>query len=162
MNSFITLKLIHIGALILWLGPGLGAWLMMLVINRHFGEPSRVSHLAYRLFLRLMWLEHIALGFLLVSGLLLGWQTGQFDSQWLQTKLLIICLLLLPLEAIDVWFVHLRLPRLFARRQANTPYSSAEYRLLWLYHQRFTPLALLTLPLIVSAIMLLAIGKPGW
>lgn len=160
MDAYIILKILHLGALILWVGPGLGAWIMMLVINQRFGEPSRVSHLTYLLFLRLMWLEHIALVVLLTSGALLAWQTGQFTAAWLQMKFFIICLLLLPLEAVDIWFVHLRLPRLFDRREVNTPYSRSEYRLLQLYHQRFTPVALITLPLAVLSIMYLAIGKP--
>ena len=159
MSIFIGLKILHLGALVLWLGPGLGAWLMMLVINNHFGEPGRVSHLAWQLFLKLMWLEHIALAVLLGSGVLLGWQTGQFDTSWLQAKLLIVVLFLLPLELVDVWFVHHRLPRLFAHRQVNTPYSEREYQVLRIYHQRFTPLALLTLPVAVIGIMWLAISK---
>jgi hypothetical protein len=132
---------------------------MMMVINRYFGEPSRMSHLAYRLFLRLMWLEHMALATLLASGLLLAWHTAQCEASWLQTKLLIITTLLLPLEAIDIWFVHHRLPRMFSHRRGNTPYSGSEYRLLTLYHRRFTPLALGLLPVIVISIMWLAIGK---
>lgn len=159
MNTYITLKLLHLGALVLWLGPGIGAWIMLMVINRYFGEPSKMSHLAYRLFLRLMWIEHMALATLLATGLLLAWHTAQFDSAWLQIKLLIITSLLLPLEAIDIWFVHHRLPRMFTQRRGNTPYSSSEYRLLTLYHRRFTPLALTLLPVIVVSIMWLAIGK---
>ena len=159
MNTYITIKLVHLGALVLWLGPGIGAWIMMVIINRHFGEPSRISSLAYQLFLRLMWLEHAALAIMIISGLLLASYTGQFDSTWLQLKLMIIGLILLPLEAIDIWFVHHRLPRLFSKRRANTPYSVSEYKLLTLYHRRFTPLALAVLPVAVISIMWLAIGK---
>lgn len=160
MITYTSLKLIHLASLILWLGPGLGAWIMMLLINRHFGEPGRVSHLVYQAFLRLMWLEHIALVTLLLSGALLGWQSAQFDASWLQTKLLVIVLLIIPMEIIDIWFVHLRLPCLFAKRQADSPYNTNEAYLLQLYHQRFTPLALVITPLAVVGIMFLAIAKP--
>ena len=64
---FTALKLIHIGALVFWIGPTLGAWWMLRVANHRFGEPGMVSQHLYQAFLHLLWVEHSAFIALLLS-----------------------------------------------------------------------------------------------
>lgn len=156
-----VIKLVHLGALILWLGPGIGAWWMLRRALFRFDEPGMVSHFLYRAFLRLMWLEHVALAVLLGSGALLAALTHAYDSDWFRYKLLLVALIVLPLEVIDVWFSHVRLPAILRGRHPSQPYAAAEIHTLRVYHNRFTPAAVLLLPATIVVIMWLAIGKPG-
>lgn len=156
-----VIKLIHLGALILWLGPGIGAWWMLRRALFRFDDPGMVSHFLYRAFLRLMWLEHAALAVLLASGLLLAGFTHAYASEWFRYKVLLVALIVLPLEIVDVWFSHVRLPAILRGRHPSQPYAPAEIHTLRVYHNRFTPVAVLLLPATIVVIMWLAIGKPG-
>ena len=156
-----ALKLTHLAALILWLGPGIGAWWMLRRALFRFDDPSMVSHFLYRAFLRLMWLEHIALAALLGSGATLALLTHAHESDWLRYKLLLVALVVLPLEIIDIWFSHVRLPAIICGRHPSQPYAAAEIQTLRTYHNRFTPAAVLLLPVTIVVIMWLAIGKPN-
>ena len=42
------LKLIHIGSLVLWLGPALGSWLVLRYMQRQQGELSPATGLVYK------------------------------------------------------------------------------------------------------------------
>ena len=65
--TFTALKLVHIGALVFWIGPTLGAWWMLRVANYRFGEPGMVSQHLYQAFLHVLWVEHGAFAVLLLS-----------------------------------------------------------------------------------------------
>ncbi|MGB5538315.1 MAG: hypothetical protein WBN08_20710 [Thiogranum sp.] len=81
-----ALKLIHIGALVFWIGPTLGAWWMLRVANHRFGEPGMVSQHLYQAFLHLLWVEHGAFIALLLSGAAMAWLQGWFGQPWLTVK----------------------------------------------------------------------------
>lgn len=155
-------KLLHLGALILWLGPALGAWWLLLSANRMLGEPTAVSHLLYTQFFKIVWLEHVAFMALLLSGFLYAWLAGfSFSGMpWLKLKLLLIALIVLPLEIVDIWFSHTKLTQTFKKRDPDTSYSAAETGLLSFYHGGFTRAALILLPATVLGIMWLTIAKP--
>lgn len=155
------LKWLHLGALLLWIGPTLGAWWLLRCANYRFGDPGLVSQYLYRAFLHLLWLEHAALALLLGSGLALAWAQHSFSADWLQYKLMLVLLIIVPLEVIDIWFGHIRLPRLFHERHPAKPYTRQEAALVNFYHTRFTPLALLLMPVAIGVIMWLAITKLG-
>jgi hypothetical protein len=157
--SLTALKLVHIGALVFWIGPTLGAWWMLRVANQRFGEPGMVSQHLYRAFLRLLWVEHIAFVTLLASGASLAWLHGWFGQPWLNAKLLLVLAVVLPMELLDIWLGHVRLPRLFHHRHPSRPYSAKESALLALYHGRLTRIALWVMPLAVTGIIWLAVGK---
>jgi len=159
--SLSLLKLVHIGALVFWIGPALGAWWMLQVANHRFGEPGMVSQHLYRAFLRALWVEHIAFAALLLSGASLAWLHGWFGAPWLQLKLLLVCAVVVPLEVFDIWFGHVRLPALFHHRHPSRPYSAQEARLLSLYHGRLTRIALWVMPVAVTLIIWLAVSKGG-
>lgn len=156
-----VIKLVHFSALILWLGPGIGAWWMLRHALSRFDDPSMVSHFFYRMFLRLMWLEHLALAVVFASGLTLAVLTQAYESDWFRYKLLLVVLVIVPLEVVDIWFSHVRLPAILCGRHPSRIYTPAEGHTLHVYHNRFTPAAILLLPATVLAIMWLAIGKPG-
>ena len=155
-----ALKLLHIAALIFWIGPTLGAWWLLLAGTRHFGEPTPVSYFLYRAFLKTLWLEHAALGVLIASGFALAYYNQAFGWTWLQAKLILIVLVVVPLESVDIWLSHVRLPQLFAADRVPLSYTRVEKRLLGFYHGCFSRLALWVLPPTVLIIMWLALAKP--
>lgn len=163
MNVYIQislLKTLHIGLLILWIGPTFGAWLMLVDSMRRF-PPEDTGMQMQRFFFRLMWLEHLALAGLLLSGMALAWRHGYAAAApaWLQHKLTLVLLVVLPLEVADVWLGHFKLPRILARAACQGQAPEAQ-SLLRFYHHRFTPLALAVLPPALLAIMWLAVAKP--
>ncbi|MBI3563380.1 MAG: DUF2269 domain-containing protein [Gammaproteobacteria bacterium] len=155
-----VLKLLHLGSLILWLGPSLGAWWMLRLSNIHFGEPSLHSQFMYQIFLQLLRLEHVAFVGVIGSGITLAGISHGFGFPWLQLKIMIILLVIAPLEIIDIWYSNIRLTRLFIQRHPSRPYSLSERRWLDNYHYRFVPMALVLMPPTLLAILWLAIGKP--
>lgn len=159
-TTYVLLKAIHIASLIFWLGPTLGAWWLLRTASYRFGEPSMISQFLYQMFLRITGIEHIALITLLVSGSLMAIITGSFTQDWFIVKLFLIILIVLPLEVIDIWYCHYKLPALFHERHPSRPYATDEKLLLHNYHSRFVPLALVCIPLTVMSIFWLVIGKP--
>jgi uncharacterized membrane protein len=157
---FVLLKTIHITSLIFWLGPSLGAWWLLRSTTHRFGEPSITSQFLYQMFFKVAGIEHLALVTLLASGLSMGLITHGFAQNWLLLKLSLVAVIVIPLEAIDIWFCHYKLPRLFQQRHPARPYAVQESQLLAMYHTRFVPLALICLPLAVISIFWLAIAKP--
>lgn len=158
---YVGLKMLHLGALVLWLGPALGAWWMLRCAIRRFDDPGLVSHFLYRVFLRFVWLEHLALLVLLASGLALAGVTQALSTSWLQYKLLLVAIIVIPLEIVDIWYSHVRIPAILRLRHPSRNYTPAERTALSFYHRRFTPAALLVLPGTLIAILWLALGKPG-
>lgn len=160
VDWFIALKIIHIGALVFWLGPSLGAWLMLGALRKQEGEFSRATHLGYKVFIQMLILEHVAFIFLLASGAgmaALVFGTGQ---AWLQWKLLIILLAIIPLEIADIWYGNIKLPLIFS--QLNTQgYDKLSSTQLHIYHVYVTRLAIAVIPISVLAIMWLVIAKPN-
>jgi hypothetical protein len=158
-----ALKVVHLGALIVWLGPSGGAWLVLVLERRKCGDPSVASHYLYRGFLKLLWIQHAGVLVLLGSGLLLLYLYGfaLLEYRWLQLKLLLVLLVILPIELGDIWFSHARLPRLFAARDPSAPYTPQEERALRAYHRYFVPIGLAILLPTVVAIMWLAVARPA-
>jgi hypothetical protein len=154
-----AIKLVHIGALVFWIGPTLGGWWMLRVANHRFGEPGMVSQHLYQAFLRLLWVEHLAFAALLASGVLLAWRHGWFGQPWLNVKLLLVLAVVLPLELLDIWLGHVCLPRLFRHRHPSRPYAAWETAMLERYHGRLTRVALWLMPPAVTGIIWLAVGK---
>lgn len=157
---FIFFKALHIASLIFWLGPTLGAWWLLRATTHRFGEPSITSQFLYQVFLKVAGIEHLALLTLLCSGFLMGLMTDGFTQSWLLLKLLLVGLIVMPLEVIDIWFCHYKLPRLFHHRHPCREYAVQENKILDLYHYRFVPLAMIFIPLTVMSIFWLVIGKP--
>jgi hypothetical protein len=155
-------KVIHLGALVLWLGPSGGAWIVLMLARREVGDPSPVAHYLYRGFLRMLWFEHFAFVLMLGSGavLLTLYGFSAIEMTWLKLKLALVLGIVVPIEIADMWFSHVHLPRIFHARAPDAPYTQAELRILELYHRRFVPFALPLLLATVVVIMWLAVARP--
>ena len=160
VDTFVTLKIIHLGALIFWLGPSLGGWLLLMLLRRHQGEFNSATQLGYRLFIKLLLLEHLAFFALLATGLAMAWNFFGFSQSWLQWKLMLIAGLIIPLEIFDIWYGNVKLPQIFATANL-TGYSQAQQRQLHVYHRYITGAAIAIIPLTLLVIMYLVIAKPA-
>jgi len=155
------LKLLHIGGLILWLGPSGGAWLLLQKAKRRLDPQTPEYRALYRDFLPFFWVEHLGLLLLLASGVLLLSIYGHaaLSWTWLEIKLALVIGVVLPIEIIDIWFGHVRLPRWFAtRKRPGAGYRA--YDAYAAYERKFVPISLPLLLAAVVAILWLAIAKP--
>ena len=154
-------KLLHIAGLILWLGPSGGAWLLVQLSKRRLDQQSPEYNDLYRDFIKFFWVEHLGLFLLLGSGVLLLTMYGYsaLDWRWLQVKIALILLILVPIEVVDIWFGHVRLPGLFSSTSRDTSVKS-KMNGLELYERRFVPITLPILLVTVVGIMWLAIARP--
>lgn len=159
-DIFVVLKILHIGSLIFWLGPSLGAWFVLLSLRKHLGEITPAAHLAYRIFIKMLILEHIAFVALIASGLGMACLVYGFNQPWLQWKLLIIVFLIVPLEILDIWYGNIKLPQIFSHLN-EAGYDTAQTRTLHIYHAYVTRTAIAVIPISVLVIMWLVIAKPN-
>jgi len=113
IDIFVVLKILHIGSLIFWLGPSFGAWFVLLALRKHEGEITPATHLAYRIFIKMLILEHVAFVALIASGIGMACLVFGFNQPWLQWKLLIVLFLIVPLEILDIWYGNIKLPQIF-------------------------------------------------
>ncbi|MBI3546000.1 MAG: hypothetical protein HY081_05325 [Gammaproteobacteria bacterium] len=112
----------------------------------------------WRAFLRLMWWEHSAFLALIASGTGLILTTGYpLTTTWLQWKLALIIGILAPIEIIDSYFVHYRLPKIYSRGDSPALQDTAWVRRYHLFTRLMIPLFILLIPLIFY----LAIFKPN-
>lgn len=155
------LKLVHLGGLILWLGPSGGAWLLLQKAKKRL-NPNEPEYLAlYRDFLPFFWVEHFGLLLLLGSGVLLLSVYGHvaLDWNWLKIKLALVICVIVPIEIIDIWFGHVRLPRWFSGVEPDHGENSTD-NAYTSYEKRFVPVSLPIMLVTVVVIMWLALAKP--
>jgi hypothetical protein len=156
------LKLVHIGGLILWLGPSGGAWLLLQVVKRRLDPRSEEYQALYRDFLPFFWVEHLGLLMLLVSGVMLVIAYGHpaLDWTWLRIKLALVVCVIIPIEVVDIWFGHVRLPRWFAGGEPPAA-GKASRDAYEAYERKFVPVSLPVLLMTVVVILWLAVAKPS-
>jgi uncharacterized membrane protein len=160
INLFFSLKLIHISALIFWLGPSLGAWFVLLAMRKQQGEFTTATHLAYRIFIKMLILEHIAFVVLLATGISMIACLYDHPASWLQWKLLIVVVVIIPLEIADIWYGNIKLPQIFSHFN-EAGYDAQQIKTLHIYHQYVTRAAIAIIPISVLTIMWLVIAKPN-
>lgn len=160
IDIFVALKILHIGSLIFWLGPSLGAWFILMAMREQLGEITPATHLAYRIFIKMLVLEHIAFVALIGSGIGMAVLLFGFNQPWLQWKLLLIFLLIIPLEILDIWYGNIKLPQIFSHLN-EAGYDVKQTRTLHIYHAYVTRTAIAVIPISVLAIMWLVIAKPN-
>ncbi len=162
MNEYAITKLIHIGALIFWLGPALGAWLVYKSVDTEQNKKSSLAKTVSRVFYQMIMLEHIALAALLITGILLAIQANWFSVPWLQQKLYLVGLIIIPLEVADIvlgnWLANRASGKLFSGQTL----TEKEHWAHQFYHGLFTKIALILIPVSVTLIMYLAISKTGF
>ena len=152
-------KVLHLGAFLLWLGPALGSWLVLRYIRQQQGETSPATLLVYRVFVWTLTLEHLAFFGLLLSGFWMAWAAPWFEMPWIWHKLGLVLLIILPLEIIDIWLGNWVVPKIVRLQADGLPLNARQAQLLHWYHHGFTRLALLILPPTVLLIMWLAVSK---
>ncbi|PKM17975.1 MAG: DUF2269 domain-containing protein [Gammaproteobacteria bacterium HGW-Gammaproteobacteria-15] len=156
---YAALKVLHLGSLIMWLGPAIGSWLVLRYMQQQEGELSTATAKVYRVFFWTITLEHIALCSLLLSGAAMAFHYGSIAMPWLQQKLWLVLLLIVPLEIVDICLGNWKVKKLTEKRSRGTALSQREQAMISFYHKGFTNLALITLPLAVLVIMWLAVSK---
>lgn len=160
---YVTLKILHLGSLIMWLGPAIGSWLVLRYVQHQEGELSAVTQKVYRVFFWTITLEHIALCSLLLSGATMAFHYGFIATPWLQQKLWLVLLIIVPLEVVDIWLGNWKVKRLVEKRSGGAELTPFEQGLINFYHKSFTNLALVVLPITVLLIMWMAVSKlPLW
>ncbi|MBB6521244.1 DUF2269 domain-containing protein [Pseudoteredinibacter isoporae] len=156
--EYTLIKLLHIGALIMWLGPPLGAWLMLRQARASCQDETRLFE-QYRLFYRLIALEHIALAFLLGSGLWMASEYSLWSAPWLQQKLILVFAVLLPIELLDIILANVLLPHIHQRQYEGETLKPWQRAMQNFYHGPFTNFAVFVIPILTLSIMYLAVGK---
>ncbi|VUD65045.1 hypothetical protein TDB9533_03465 [Thalassocella blandensis] len=157
---FYGLKMLHIGALIFWLGPSLGAWWVLRGVRHVYGDNERPSIISHRLFVNILLVEHVAFVALLLSGAAMAIIFQFYSHAWLQWKLLIIVVLLLPLEFADIYWGNVKLARLFKVGENSAEHPEYE-KTLHVYHTVLTYSAMVIVPLSILMIFYLVIAKPA-
>ncbi|MFY8274703.1 DUF2269 domain-containing protein [Pseudoalteromonas sp. SSDWG2] len=155
--DYTLLKVAHIGALILWLGPALGAWIAYKTIDK---EPvSSVTQRLNAVFYAMVTLEHLAFAVLITSGLAMAMLGNWFDTQWLTQKLWLVLVIIIPLEIVDVVLGNWLAAKAAKKQYQGLPLNSSEQSILLIYHGPFTKLAIALIPLSVLLVMYLAVSK---
>ena len=154
-------KLLHLGGLILWLGPSGGAWLLLQLAKRRMDTRSAEYQALYRDFLPFFWVEHFGLFMLLGSGVFMLSLYGLpiLDWPWLRIKLILVLCVIVPIEILDIWFCHIRLPRYFSSDKTQTKVKK-ETNAYNAYERKFVPVSLPILLITVVIILWLAVSKP--
>ena len=113
--DYALLKLVHLLAVVLWIGPPLGAYYILFAAHRDSGGDGAADRILFaeRAAERVLLFEHIALVILVVSGGLLvfigPWQL--FGTPWLAKKMILFAGVLL-FEVFDIWLAHVVFARL--------------------------------------------------
>lgn len=159
MIEYSIVKLVHLGALIFWLGPALGAWLVLISIEDGTYQADSIAAKVSRVFFLMIIVEHVAFVILLSTGLYMAFQFGFMASGWLTQKLYLVFWVVVPLELLDVLLGNWIASKASKKRYAGQSLQRWEQLGLTLYHGAFTKLALVVIPLSVLAIMYLAVSK---
>lgn len=162
MTEYLLVKVLHIAALVFWLGPSLGAWLVLVLAKQHARQDSALWQFCHRSFVYLLTIEHLAFALLLGSGVVMWWLSGLAMPLWLTQKLWLVLLLLVPLEIVDIWLGNILLMRWHRQFGETTHWPPSATRWLVFYHGAFTRLAMLMLPVAVASILWLAVSKTPW
>lgn len=159
MNEYALIKLIHLGALIFWLGPPLGAWMLLRVAEDALSKNNQSLHKINRFFYLMIGLEHFAFIVLIASGFILAYKYQLLEMDWIKQKLHIVFYGLIPFELVDIvlgnWFAY----RISNKIYENKKVETWERVVLDIYRNAFTKMALLIMPVLVIVIMYLAITK---
>jgi hypothetical protein len=159
--------LLHLASVVMWLGPTTAGYLLIRRVeaDRRRGRPlPREPELwVWRRFETLLRVEHVAFVVLVGTGLarldaigLTPLDVLSHGPRWLQAKIALTMLVLVPVEIHDVWLSHVALPRQLARLEAG----EGEVAALLAPHARFLARGVWLFALLVPALLALATFRP--
>ena len=103
--TYLVIKLVHLVALLLWIGPPLGMY--VLLFRAHATRATEQVLWLERESERVLVLEHVAFVVLLLTGAALVFQMGPaaLSIPWLQKKLVCVAAIVV-FEGFDIWLAH--------------------------------------------------------
>lgn len=125
------LLMLHLIAAITWIGPALGAWSYVLQNDRwkakEPGPRDAIDDWVLSEFLRVVTLEHFGFVLLITTGMLKvhalglmgGHAVGPGAPLWLNIKLWVVALVIIPFEFFDVYLAHWVIPAKMAERTSD-------------------------------------------
>ena len=155
-SSFTFLfQTLHLFGLLLWIGPSLGGYFMLLSAQRT-ADPKLIRWVRVR-WQTILVVEHLGLLLTLVAGLARAWSLGWLADPptWLVLKLLLIGLVVIPLELVDIFVAHFWVQPALAR---GDPDLDRRFEV----QDRLAAYTALPLALVLVAIVALVVGKPWW
>jgi uncharacterized membrane protein len=110
--SYALVKVVHLLALVVWIGPPLGAYFLLAMAWRE-GDDERITW-TERLTERVLRVEHGALVVWLGSGVALLWLSdwAWLSAPWMHAKLALVGVVL-AFEVFDIWHAHVLSRRVF-------------------------------------------------
>lgn len=145
--DYLLLKLAHLFAVVLWIGPPLGAYLLLFRAHKE-KNADRIIWME-RMTEKVLEIEHVAFVVLVASGFGMVWLSdgAMFAMPWLQKKLWLFGGIVL-FELYDIWLAHVVTHRAIA---TGAPLDGPE----WARVKR------LRKPLIVAAMIVGGVLIPG-
>ncbi|MCB1323388.1 MAG: hypothetical protein KDK34_24225 [Leptospiraceae bacterium] len=169
MNWFWFFKLMHLGGIIMWIGPPLGAYWMYLRSFRRTsgnGQSNQLETIVERrvrgAFIGILLVEHIGFALLLLGmlGMLWAGDWVHLKLSWVQWKLCIVVAIFFPLEFFDIWWGQIAPQR--AMRNDPGPGIGTELRRIL---NRYDLFVKISIPFLIPAwivIFYLAVARPAW
>lgn len=141
-------KFIHLLALVAWLGPSTGAYLLMLLAERQFSLRLWVIE-QYRFFIAI---ELAAFIILAATGLYMRSRGGLKGTGWLRAKLAIVVAVFIPFQAAQL---------VIYARTYRSLVTSSDFIGALAFYSKFNLVASVVFALAVPAVFFLAAVKPG-
>jgi uncharacterized membrane protein len=149
-------KIFHLFALILWIGPALGAYVFLFAAHKT-KDRERIIWVE-RLTEKVLVLEHVALAVLIASGVVMLHATGwtMLQSSWLVWKLILFAGVML-FEIGDMWIAHVALHRILEKSE---PDRDPKWKPVLRTRARLMPFAAVVGFVLIPGIVYLAVFKP--
>jgi uncharacterized membrane protein len=164
LDHFLTVKTVHVISAFLWAFSTITPMMFYVVptIKKMQATPEdpelkRRGHWVLEQMDSVVILEHLALILLLGTGLLL-YSSGivSFATGWFKVKMIIVIGFFIPLEIFDIWFSHVKAPRM-TREKDHDPGRYEDFRAFYYkYLVGLAPPIVLTVP----TVLILALAKP--
>lgn len=153
--SYSIYKLIHLIAMVLWLGPALGAYWILVRANK-YPDIKRLE--IEKFYEEVLVIEHIAFLVLIATGFGIWSQLGisLFEVYWLNVKLTLVAMIVI-IELFDISFSHFYFRHLMNKRYPFTADAWVSY---FKVRKVFYNVAIPVLIALILGVLYLAVFKP--